>query len=48
MDNDSFIFEVIEENFNDIMLKHKNFFNLSNFLKDSKYMTQQIKKYQAK
>ena len=37
MDTDSFIFEVIEENFNDIRFKHKEHFDLSNFLKDSKY-----------
>ena len=36
MDTDSFIFEVAE-NFNEIMLEHKEYFDLSNFPKDSKY-----------
>ena len=35
MDTDSFIFEVIGENFNDIMLDNKEYFDLSNFSKDS-------------
>ena len=37
MHTDGLIFEVIEENFNDIMLKHKEHFDLSNFPKHSKY-----------
>ena len=36
MDTDSFMFEVAE-NFNGIMLEHKEYFDLSNFPKDSKY-----------
>ena len=37
MDTDSFIIEVIGENFDDIMLENKEHFDLSNFSKDSKY-----------
>ena len=48
MDTDSFIFEVIGGNFNDIMLKHKDFFDLSNFPKDSKYYDSTNKKVPAK
>ena len=33
MDTDSFIIEVIEENFDDIMLENKEYFDLSNFPK---------------
>ena len=36
MDTDIFMFEVAE-NFNGIMLEHKEYFDLSNFPKDSKY-----------
>ena len=35
-DTDSLCFET-EEDFYEIMLKHKEFFDLSNFPKDSKY-----------
>ena len=48
MDTDSFIFEVTEENFNDIMLKHKELFDLNNFFKDRKYYDSANKKYQSK
>ena len=37
MDTDSFIFEVINQNFNDVMLEHKEYFDLSVFREDSKY-----------
>ena len=37
MDTDSFITEIIGENF-DIMLENKEYFDLSNFSKDSKYL----------
>ena len=36
MDTDSFIFKVIE-NFDDIMLEHKEYFDLSNYPEESKY-----------
>ena len=48
MDNDSFIFEVTEENFNDIMLKQKELFDLNNFFKDSKYYDSTNKKIPVK
>ena len=47
MDTDSFIFEVAE-NFNEIMLEHKEYFDLSNFLKDSKYYDSTNKKVTGK
>ena len=34
-DTDSFIYEIIGKNFYEIMHKHKEFFDLSNFPKDS-------------
>ena len=37
MDTDSFIIENFGVNFDDIMLKNKEYFDLSNFSKDSKY-----------
>ena len=37
MDTDSFIIEVIGEKVDDIMLKNKEYFHLSNFPKNSKY-----------
>ena len=37
MDTDSFIIVIIDENFDDIMLENKEYFDLSNFSKDSKY-----------
>ena len=36
-DTDSFIYEITGQNFYEIMLKHKEHFDLSNFPKDSKY-----------
>ena len=48
MDTDSFIFEVTEENFNDIMLKHKELFDLNNFFKDRKYYDSTNKKIPVK
>ena len=47
MDTDSLIFEVVE-NFNEIMLKHKEYFDLSNFSKDSKYYDSTNKKVPGK
>ena len=48
MDTDSFIIELIEENFDDIMLENKEFFDLSNFSKNSKYRTNDNKKVPGK
>ena len=48
MDTDSFIIELIEENFDDIMLENKEFFDLSNFSKNSKYHTNDNKKVPGK
>ena len=48
MDTDSFIFEFTNQNFNDIMLKHKEYFDLSNFSKDSKYYDSSNKKVPGK
>ena len=45
-DTDSFIIEVIGEKFDDIMLENKEFFDLSNSSKNSKYHTDDNKKYQ--
>ena len=39
MDSDSFIIEVIGENFDDIMFENKEYFDLSNFPKISQYHT---------
>ena len=36
-DTDSFIYEITGEDFCEIMLKHKEHFDLSNFSRDSKY-----------
>ena len=47
MDTDGFIFEVAKS-FNEIMLEHKEYFDLSNFPNDSKYYDSTNKKYQAK
>ena len=44
MDTDSFIIEVIGENFDDIMLENKEYFDLSKFSKDSKYYCADNKK----
>ena len=48
MDTDSFITEVIGENFDDIMLENKEFFDLSNFSKNSKYYCGDNKKTPGK
>ena len=48
MDTDSFIIEVIGENFDDIMLENKEYFDLSNFPKNSKYHTDNNKKVSGK
>ena len=48
MDIDSFIFQVIGENFNDIMLDNKEYFDRSNFSKDSKYYNLANKKVPRK
>ena len=48
MDTDSFIFEIIGESFGDIMLENKKYFDLSNFLKDSKYYCGENKKVPGK
>ena len=48
MDTDSFIIEVIAENFDDIMLENKEYFDLSNFSKDSKYYCVDNKKVPGK
>ena len=37
MDTDSFIFKINNQNFDDIMLEHKEYFNLRNYPRDSKY-----------
>ena len=47
-DTDSFIYEIIGENFYEIMHKHKDFFDLSNYPKNSKYFCNDNKKYQEK
>ena len=48
MDTDSFIIEVIEKIFDDIMLENKEYFDLSNFSKDSKYYCVDNKKVPGK
>ena len=48
MDTDSFIIEVIGENFDNIMLEDKEYFDLSNFPKNSKYHTNDNKKVPGK
>ena len=40
--------KIIGENFNDIMLENKEYFDLSNFSKDSRYYNPTIKKVQVK
>ena len=37
IDTESFIFKVINQNFNDVMLEHNEYFDLSVFREDSKY-----------
>ena len=48
MDTDSFIIEVIGENFDDTMLENKEYFDLSNFPKNSKHHTDNNKKVSGK
>ena len=48
MYTDSFIIEVKGENFDDIMLENKEFFDLSNFSKNSKYHCDENKKVPEK
>ena len=48
MDTDSFIFEVINQNFNDVMLEHKEYLNPSVFREDSKYYDPTNKKVPGK
>ena len=47
-DTDGFIFEIIGKNFEGIMYRNKEFFDLTNFPKDSKYYCDDNKKYQGK
>ena len=47
MDTDSFIFET-DENFEDIMLEHKELFDLSDYPKDSEYYCSDNKKVPEK
>ena len=44
IDTDSFIIEVIGENFDNIMLDNKEFFYLSNFSRNIKYFCNDNKK----
>ena len=48
MDTNSFIIEIIDENFDDIRLENKEYFDLSNFSKDSKYYCVDNKKVPEK
>ena len=48
MDTDSFIMKIIGENFDDIMLEMKEFFDLSNYPKGSKYYCGENKKVPGK
>ena len=48
MDSDSFIIEVIGENFDNIMFQNKEYFDLSNFPKNSQYHTDDNKKVPGK
>ena len=47
-DTDGFIFEIIGKNFEGIMYRNTEFFDLTNFPKDSKYYCDDNKKYQGK
>ena len=47
-DTDSFIYEITGQNFCEIMLKHKEHFDLSNFPKGSKYFCNDNKKVPGK
>ena len=42
-DTDSFIYEITSQKFYEIMLEHKEHFDLSNFPKDSKYFATIVK-----
>ena len=48
MDTNSFIIEIIDENFDDMRLENKEYFDLSNFSKDSKYYCVDNKKVLGK
>ena len=48
MDTDSFIIEIIDKNFDDIMLENKEYFDLSNFSKDRGYYCVNNKKVPGK
>ena len=48
MDTDSFIIEIIGENFDDMMFENKKKIDLSNFPKNSKYHTNDNKKAPGK
>ena len=47
-DTDSFIYEITSQKFYEIMLEHKEHFDLSNFPKDSKYFCNDNKKVPGK
>ena len=47
-DTDSFIYEITDEDFSEIILKHKEHFDLSNFPKGSKYFCNDNKKVPGK
>ena len=47
-DTDRFIYEITVQNFYEIMLKHKEHFDLSHFPKDSKYFCNANKKVPGK
>ena len=48
IETDSFIFEILGENLDEIVLKNKEYFDLSNFPKDSKYFCDENKKVPSK
>ena len=48
MDTDSFLFEIKDDKFEDVMLKNKEYFDLSNYSKDSKYYDATNKKVPGK
>ena len=47
-DTDSFIIEITNEDFDEVMFENKEFFDLSNFSKDSKYYCADNKKVPGK
>ena len=47
-DTDTFIYEITDQNFYEIMLKHKEHFDLRNFPKNSKYFCNNNKKVPGK